>query len=303
MFKFIRSMWIPTLACAAVLGAVACKGKGKGAKDEPAVAPEPPASPISTLEVRPVTADLSVADPKAPYWKDVSRGQVTLLAQPMITPRPETTTTDQITVAAVHNATHIAFRLSWKDEERSEAGRLGEFSDAAAIQFPVRDLSQTPPMMGGPDLPVHIFHWRAQYQRDQETGKPEMTALYPNMSIDMYPMEFKEAKGGTAEQREAFSPGRAEGNPQAYPKAGVDEIIAEGFSTSAVQEGHSGSARGEWVNGTWTLVITRPLAIEGGSTIAVGQDTGVAFAVWQGGKGEVGSRKSVMMSWLPTKVL
>ncbi len=291
---------LSTLVVAAACSGAACKGKKSSPAQE---APEPPAAPISALEVKAVNADLSVPDPAAPYWKDAARGQVALLAQPMVTPRPEVTTTDHIVVAAVHNASHISFRLSWPDSERSEAGRLGEFSDAAAIQFPVGDVTKTPPMMGGPELPVHIFHWRAQYQRDQEKGKPEMNQLYPNMSVDMYPMEFKEAPSGTAAQQEDFSPGKAEGNPQSYQKGGVDEIIAEGFSTSAVQAGHSGAGKGEWVNGRWTLVITRPLTIEGGSSLAVGQETGVAFAVWQGGKAEVGSRKSVMMSWLPTKVL
>lgn len=264
---------------------------------------EPAAAPISMLEVRPVNADLSTPDPAAPYWRDAPRGEVALLAQPMVTPRPEKTTTERVVVAAVRNATHIAFRLHWADSEESDAGRLGELSDGAAIQFPVRDVNKTPPFMGGPDLPVHIFHWRAQYQHDAEKGKPEMAALYPNMSVDMYQMDFNEAPGGTPEEQEAFSPGRAEGNPQSYPKSGVDEIIAEGFSTSAVQAGKSAAAKAVWRDGFWTLVITRPLAIEGGSTIAVGKDTGVAFAVWQGGKAEVGSRKSVTMSWLPTKVL
>jgi len=288
-------VWTTILVCAAA----GCGSK----KAQPATVTEPPAPPIDALVVPAVTVDVSVPDPGAAYWKDVARGSVTLQAQPMVTPRPEATMTEQITVAAVHDATHIAFRLSWKDPEVSEAGGLGQYSDAAALQFAIKDVNATPPMMGAPELPVHIFHWRAQYQRDQEKGKPEMTALYPNMSVDMYPMEFKEAPGGTPEQQEAFSPGRAEGNPQAYPKSGVDEIIAEGFSTSAVQEGHSAAARAVWANGTWTLVITRPLVIEGGSTITVGQDTGVAFAVWQGGQAEVGSRKSVLMYWLPTKVL
>jgi hypothetical protein len=300
MYTHPARPFLATLLFAAAVSGAACKGKTSSSSAPPK---EPPATPITALEVKAVSADLSVPDPAAPFWKNVARGQVPLLAQPMVTPRPEVVTTEHVVVAAVHNATHISFRLSWADSERSEAGRLGEFSDGAAIQFPVGDVTKTPPMMGGPELPVHIFHWRAQYQRDAEKGKPEMTALYPNMSVDMYPLEFKEAPGGTPEAREGFSPGKAEGNPQSYAKSSVDEIIAEGFSTSAVQEGRSGAAKAEWRDGTWTLVITRPLTIEGGSTITVGQETGVAFAVWQGGKAEVGSRKSVMMTWLPTKVL
>jgi hypothetical protein len=289
-------------ACASGALLAACKGDSKPAAPPPKPA-RTPAPPISALEVRAVSADVSKPDPEAAYWNDVAAGQVALTSQAMVTPRSAKTMTEAIEVAAAHDGKYIAFRLSWPDRDKSEAGRLGEYSDAAAIQFAVKDVATTPVMMGAPDQPVHIFHWRAQYQRDAEQGKPTMAQLYPNMSVDMYPMEFKEAKGGTPEQQEQFSPGRAEGNPQSYEKTGVDEIVAEGISTSAVQEGQSGAAKAVWKDGWWTLVITRPLAVEGGSVLQAGAETGVAFAVWQGGEQEVGSRKSIMMSWLPTKVL
>ncbi len=283
--------------------AIACASSACSGPTRP-TAPivEPPPTPISELVVQRVSADLGKPDPDAAYWRNVPRGAISLVAQPMVTPRPETTTTELVAVQAVHDGKTIAFRLVWKDAEKSEAGRLGEFSDALAIEFPVKDGPSTPVMMGAKDLPVHIFHWRAQYQRDAEQGKPEMLALYPNLSIDMYPMDFKDAPGGTDVEKESFSPGRAAGNPQSYVKTGVDEVIAEGFSTSAVQEGHSGAARGAWRDGTWALVITRPLVVEGGSVLQVGGPAYVAFAAWQGGKGEVGSRKSVTMAWLPLRV-
>ena len=95
----------------------------------------------------------------------------------------------------------------------------------------------------------------------------------------------------------------AVGNPQSYAKSGVDEIIAEGFATSSVRAGSSGhGGHAVWANGEWTLVIVRPLAIEGGSTLVAGQKNYVAFAAWQGGKQEVASRKSVTMTWLPVTV-
>ncbi len=259
-------------------------------------------TPLTTLEIKKVSADLSKPDPAAAYWKDVPEGLVTLLAQPMIAPRPETTTTDSVIVQAVHDGTRAAFRLRWKDTEKSEAGRLGEFSDGLALEFPLRDGPAPPVMMGAKDMPVHLFHWRAQYQRDKEQGKPSIKDLYPNQSIDMYPHEYKEAPVGSPSAAEKFSPGVAEGNPQSYAKTGVDEIVAEGFSTSSVQEGHGSLAQGAWANGEWTLVIVRPLIIERGSTLKPGGTSNIAFAVWQGGKGEVGSRKCLTMQWTPVKV-
>jgi len=61
-------------------------------------------------------------------------------------------------------------------------------------------------------------------------------------------------------------------------------------------------ARGEWRDGWWTVVIARPLVIDGASTLRAGAATSVAWAVWQGGEREVGSRKSVAINWVPLKV-
>lgn len=259
------------------------------------------------LSVPLVKADLSKPDPAAAVWKTAPAAlPVSLMSQPMVTPRPETTTTAELKVQAVHDGTRVAFLLTWKDDEVSEAGRLGTYSDGAALQFPVKVGEFPPPvMMGAKDNPVHIFHWRAQYQRDAQVGKPTPKDLYPNLNVDMYPMEFKDmgsisAKGDA--ERDPYSPGRAVGNPQAYAKSGVDEIIAEGFSTSAVQEGRGGEGRAVWSGGEWKLVITRPLKSEGGSVLQPGGKSFVGFAVWQGGKSEVGSRKCVTMMWTPVEL-
>ncbi|MCK6572593.1 ethylbenzene dehydrogenase-related protein [Myxococcota bacterium] len=265
------------------------------------------AGPASAeIVARAVKADLTKPDPKAAYWQKAPVEKVSLLAQPMAIPRPATTLTSEVSVQAVHDDQWLAVRLTWKDADLSEAGRLGEFSDAAAIQFPVKSNEAPPPVfMGAKDNPVHIYHWRAQYQRDKLRGKPTMKDLYPNLSIDIYPLEFKDP-GSLGETptaaREQFSPGVAEGNPQSYAKTGVDEIVAEGFSTSSVQEGHGSAAEGAWANGEWSVVITRRLANEGGSTLKVGAGSFMGFAVWQGGAAEVGSRKSVTMIWTPLRV-
>ena len=82
----------------------------------------------------------------------------------------------------------------------------------------------------------------------------------------------------------------------------MDEIRAEGFGSSAVQQGRGSAARARWSDGEWILVVSRPLSVEGGSVLRVGGTGHVAFAVWQGGAAEVGSRKSVTMSWTPLQI-
>lgn len=299
MAKRFLSRLVPVMISAGVATATAVGFVLALAYTSPAVGDRAPTA-IDEVVVYTVNDDLSAADPQAPYWRDVREGMVTLTAQPWVKPRPETTTTERIFVKAVTNGKRMAFRLRWSDTERSEAGRLGEHSDAMALQFPVK-LDPLPSVaMGAKGMPVHIFHWRAQYQRDRDEGKPMMKDIYPNVAIDMYPMDFREAPGGTAADKESFSPGRAAGNPQSYEKTGVDEVIAEGFATSSVQAGHSGTiGHGEWKDGEWTLVVVRPLAIDGGSTLEPKGKGFVAFAAWQGGMGEVASRKSLTMSWIP----
>jgi hypothetical protein len=254
-----------------------------------------------------VKEDLSKASFKADLFARSTEETIMLIAQPMTVPRPKVTSTEKIKVRAIHNGKHIAFLLTWNDKNKNEAGKLGEYSDAVAIQFPVKDNTKPPPIfMGGKGDPVHIFHWRAQYQRDKEKGLRDIKDIYPNMFIDIYPMEFPNSpqflKVDEA-QREVYSFGRAAGNPQSYVKKGVDEIIAEGFSTSSVIENVEADAEGKWENNEWKVVITRPLKRENGSVLEDGKSSFVGFAVWQGSLDEVGSRKSVTMMWTSLKLI
>lgn len=253
-------------------------------------------------------ADLTKLEVRGSFWKKAKTKVIPLVAQPMIAPRPKITMTESIQVQSAHNEEWIAFLLQWHDTEKSEGGKPGTFSDAVAIQFPIKEKEIPPPIfMGMRDDPVHILHWRAQYQKDKEEGFQTMQDLYPNMSIDMYPLEFadeyvhdKVLLQISETQREIFIPGKAAGNPQSFRKInGIDEIFAEGFGSSSVIENSRALAKGEWSAEQWTVMIVRPLSLEGGSMLASGKKGNTAFAVWQGGKGEVGSRKSVTMSWTP----
>lgn len=254
-----------------------------------------------------VSQDLSKMNIPEETWKQAPSETLTLFAQPMVVPKPKTTTTHSLQVQAIHNGQWVAFRLKWKDTEKSEAGILGKYSDAVALQFPVKVGPLPPIFMGMKDQPVHIFHWRAQYQRDQEKGKPEIKDLYPNMNPDMYPMEFKDSghiQGLDAQKREVYAQGKAAGNPQSYQKtSAVDEIIAEGFGSSSVIQNKNSVGHGNWEKGEWSVVIARPLKLEDGSTLQEGKENSIAFAVWQGGKDEVGSRKALTMSWVPLTIL
>ena len=262
------------------------------------------AAAAQEIALQKIEADLSKKEKIADaLFRDAAETTVTLSAQPMVSPRPAKTETSELRVAAVQDGKWAAFRLRWKDPEKSAGAKTGEFSDAVAIQFPPQPTETPPPFfMGVKGQPVHILHWRAQYQAEEERGRRDMKDLYPNQNPDMYPMEFKDAgtvKGLTEDKREAYSPAKAAGNPQAFLKTAVDEILAEGFGTSSVMTERSSFGFGDWKDGEWTVYVARELKRENASVLREGEKTFMAFAVWQGGLGEVGSRKSVTMGWVP----
>lgn len=251
--------------------------------------------------------NLSDKYPDDATWQIAPAETLSLMAQPMAIPKSSETYTPVATVKSIHNDKWIAFKLEWQCDSMSVAGKLAEFSDAVAIQFPKNDGPAPAIFMGTKESPVHILHWRAQYQADVENGKPSMKDLYPNMNPDMYPMEFADAgnvKGLTDEKREIYSPAKAVGNPQSSRKtSAVDEIIAEGFGTSAVIESKDVRGHGSWKDAKWSVVIVRPLDLVNGSKLGTDKENFAAFAIWQGKKGEVGSRKSVTMAWINLQIL
>ncbi len=257
--------------------------------------------------VRKVNVDLSkVPQADADYWQGVPVAEVTLMAQMMVNPKPEKAETEKVKVQIVHNGKYIAYRLRWSAEEKSAAGRTGEFSDAVALQFPVLSNANPPPVfMGAAKNPVHLFHWRAQYQHDEEHGIKTVKDIYPNLTSDIYPNEFPDRgnlKPATAKETDLFSAGKAAGNPQASPKKAVDELMAEGFGSTAVTQGGNSTGRGQWNDGEWVVVISRALKCPGGSNLEVGKSSFYSVAVWQGTAGEVGGRKSLSMAWTPFKI-
>ncbi len=265
-----------------------------------------------------INTDLSKPVGNESYWKSSKAFPVSLMAQPMVNPKPEKTETSMINVQAVNNGKWIAFRLKWKDTEKSEAGPLGKFSDGVAIQFPVKIVNGALPLpfMGEKGKAVHIYHWKDAFQFDKDNGRIKTTKdIYPNASVDMYPLEPKTETReqmktvpenypkATEEQKMVFVHGQAAGNTQSFPKLrAIDEIFAEGFGTSQVIDNHQAIGNGRWENGEWTVVISRPLHSKIGSVLEVGKNEFVCFAVWQGGKGEVGSRKSLALSWVPLNI-
>jgi len=257
-----------------------------------------PLSIFASITIHKVsTSELEAATQKdyatSSAWKEAAETLINLMAQPMIAPRPAAVTTPELFIKAISDGKSVVFYGRWKDPTLSDDEKLGNPApDAFAIQFPASAGDLPPIFMGAKGFPVEIAHWTIRSQNDLEKGKKEMKDIYPNMNVDIYPMEFKDAgnlKNLTEEQRRVYSPGKSSGNPQSYRKqTAVDVIWAEGFGSSALQDEHDFHGKGYWTeDGYWHVFIKGPLKPH---------YTHSSFAVWNN---SAGGRKDLSMVWTP----
>src|SRR3990172_4215417 len=103
-------------------------------------------------------------DPSAGVWKRSVPIEVPLSAQRSVPPMGGGTRT--VTARALQDGTRLYICLEWSDDTRDlTTDRVTDFSDAAAIEYPVTPGEQVPPFcMGSTDAPVNIWQWKAAWQ-------------------------------------------------------------------------------------------------------------------------------------------
>jgi hypothetical protein len=245
-----------------------------------------------------------ITDPGADFWKQAAAIKVETQPQNVADPQNMKPAIGELSVRAVHNGEWLAFLIEWADPTKSDRIVVDEFGDQVAVEMPViYKAGGTPnPMMGAPGERVNIMQWRAAFQHDIDTGAldgPKPSDLYPNMHADVYPDQVLKA----ADAR-AYMGAVGVDNPVSRPlQSPVIEQMAEGFgSLTALPEQHA-SGKGVWANGRWHVVITRPLATGDAysPSLRPGASSLAAFAVWDGGSKEVGSRKA-WANWVELKL-
>jgi hypothetical protein len=268
-----------------------------------AVAPAPLAA--QDLLLNAVYAEGSAGplmDPDAAYWKSAAAVDVPMEAQVMTNPQNADPAVKQLSVRAAHNGQWIAFLIEWADPSKSDRLVVDQFGDQVAVQMPTSYKAGDFPnfMMGGPGERVHIMQWRAAFQHDIDNGgEPKIKDLYPYMHVDVYPDEVLRVTDARA-----YTGAAGIGNPVSSPKhSAVLDQAAEGFSTLTVDQEQQSDGRGVWADGRWRVVITHPMAPADPNdpSLAPGSETLAAFAVWEGGANEVGSRKA-WSNWVQLKL-
>jgi len=273
-------LWPMAVAPILVALAMTLAGCGSG---------EPPASPAEVAAMRLASVP---ADPADAAWRKAPVHTAALLLQDLVEPRLMTPSTTQVRVQAITDGARIAFRLEWADSAADNLPGAARFSDACAVQLPSKIEADMPaPQMGEPGRPVEIAYWRASWQATLDGRKDTIDTLYPNASVDHYPFEAPSLKPGSPAQSEMaarYAPARALGNMMEGPRGrSVQDLVAEGPGTIRPAADSRSNAKGSRAGHGWIVVIDRPLP----AALSNGGRSQAAFAVWEGSKDEVGSRK------------
>jgi hypothetical protein len=235
------------------------------------------------------TATLPSA-PASEAWQKIAPAVVPLIPQDMVEPRQLAPTTPQVSVRALTDGTKLALLLEWTDATADDVVKPAEFTaDVPA------------PQMGEPGRPVEVTYWRASWQAVVD-GRPDtVRALYPGASVDHYPFEAPPLKDDPAAGQamaKRYAPAVAAGNEMAERRTRpVEDLVAEGPGTLSPAPRQESTGSGKRTPNGWAVMLVRPLP----ESLAVGKRSQVAFAVWDGARGEVGARK-MRSVWVPIAV-
>jgi hypothetical protein len=238
-----------------------------------------------------------IDDPLAPHWKQARPVKVLMLPQTVTPPHKPDAAVKELSVRALHNGGWVAFLIEWKDPTLSNRIVVDNFGDQVAVELPIDTKAAAPsPMMGNPGGRVNIMQWRAAFQHDLDDHPRTIHDLYPNAWTDVYPDEVL----GAADAR-PYTGALGLENPISRGRLSpVLDQMAEGWGSMTVKPDQHAVGKGIWRDGTWRVVIGRPLVSDDANAprLVPGLKTYAAFAVWEGGNREVGARKA-WSSWVP----
>ncbi|MBF0127337.1 MAG: hypothetical protein HQM02_09020, partial [Magnetococcales bacterium] len=263
---------------------------------------KPAPVPEGGLSVGRVPGTSPLLDPFAKEWEQVKPVMVKMQPQVVAMPTRATPAVEELSVRSVHNGHNLSVLLEWKDTTRSDRMVVDRFGDQVAVELPVNYKADSPPnpMMGAPGEQVNIIQWRAAFQADLDR-KRDITIKdnYPNASIDIYPDQLLKAL-----DVRSYMGAIGVDNPVAsHRPSPVLDQVAEGFGTLTTKMHQEADGRGVWKDGKWHVVITTPMAAQGANAprLTPGENTVMAFAVWEGASQEVGARKA-WSDWVPLKL-
>lgn len=216
-----------------------------------------------------------------PLWDNVPRTTI-----PLIHLLQGEKGADAVSVQVVHNGRDIAFLIEWEDwEVNSSFLRHDDFADSAAIMFslsPKEPLSKQPHFtMGEKGGPVNIWYWRFGRQMDPGWFQ-DIETIYPASGNLPLPIPIRPSR----------------------PSA-IEDLNAEGFGTLTAQPQQEQNVEGQgiYMSGNWKVVFSREFTSKGQFDVQLkkGGTFPVAFAIWDGSKGDRDGQKAVT-TWYVLKL-
>lgn len=262
------------------------------------------AATTTSTDIHVVMVETVPLDPEHANWGRMMDITVDVLPQQIAFPTLKEAAVKKLNVRALADKQWLGLRLEWEDAGVNDMLETDKFTDGVAVEFPLGDPAKSNPMMGDPQNPVYILHWKAAWQRDIDKGRADVQDLHPGYWADPYPFV---AGGHPYPVQESFEsansrrylPGVAAGNPvskisRQYP---VEELHAEGFGSLADHRFQDARGKGVWANGKWRVVLLLPRESSDPANpkFAAKSSTSVALAVWEGKAKNVGGRKH----WAP----
>jgi hypothetical protein len=248
------------------------------------------------------------ADPTAAEWQQAPAKEVAVAPQQVTMPSLEKGSVDKLSVQGLTDGKAIALRISWSDNAADANVDVARFSDALAVQLPLtKDAS---PMMGHRGGgKVQILYWKGLCQKDMDEHFQDVQDVHPNYWSDLYwfaegqfPYRVPESFNDPVSQQ--WFIGLQAGNPVSSQTRTqpAQELVAEGWGTLTAQPESVTTAKGVWADGKWAVVLSRPLKTEDPNDYQFEDKGQMAFAVWQGGDGNVGGRKHWSNNWVAYQV-
>ncbi len=253
----------------------------------------------TTLRVVPSDGTLPIDDPWSSAWDAIRPVDVTLSGQAVAPPRLLLPNVPTVRARAMLDGERFAVLLEWTDPTLDEdVLDVGRFADQAAVQFALG--SGTSVCMGQQAGALNIWHWKADWAADLAPRK-DIEQRFPNAPQDEHLPPDLAAGAGLGP--DGFLTGRAAGNPRSalVRPSSVEDLIAAGFGSLTPEplERQDVAGASAYRDGTWRVVMSRRLDNDdpNDAPLAAGSATVVAFAVWDGAKGDRNGMKSVS-AWL-----
>lgn len=195
----------------------------------------------------------------------------------------------QLQFQAVHDGQTLKVRLRWSDTtSNASAVKPDEFEDMVAVEL-YRGPAEPFLGMGADQGVVDLWAWRAGHD-----ARGEERSILDDYPFDTPVYEKLAGPNGLPD----FVTARVVGNPIAIRPTTAASLGAKGpgSSTFLPRPSQAVSAEASWADGTWTVVLTRPLVVEAdGLSVTAGESCSIAFAIWDGAFRERGGQKLVSM--------